>query len=262
MSNRSSNSRRAALRAQQEAEAKRQRFNRIVTVAGAVVITAILVFLGIVLFQKGLGGSNQENPPNSTAEYGIKPYQASEKESAPKVVVWEDPQCPFCKYVSDAWSKNLHSLAEKGEISLEYRIVNFLDGQLRNDASLRAARAATLADKYGLFSKYLDQVYANQPQHEGTGFSDKLLREEIPAQIGLSGDQLAEFQTLYDKKATDEFVKQTTAKWHDEKIGGTPVIQVNGTKVDLLRQGENQQLVPVVAQTDEALLAHLKEVAG
>lgn len=264
MSNRSSASRRAALRAQQEADAKRKRTNRIMIVAFSVIAAIIIGIVGFVVWQEvakttKVAGA-QITPPNATADYGVMPYKSvTAKDGAPKVVIWEDAQCPYCKYTSDAWSTTLHSLAEKGEITLEYRVVNFLDAQLNNDASLRAGRGAIIADKFGMFPKYIDAVYAKQPAKEGDGFTDKLLRDEIPAQIGLSGDQLAEFQKLYDDKAADEFVKKTNAKWMSDKIGSTPAIYVNGNKIDLLGQDANGKLATVVPANDDSLLKYLKE---
>lgn len=215
MNNNSPTSRRAALRAAQEAEAKRKRLNRILFAIAAVIGTIIIVIVAVVVVQQvgrttisattangtTVAKGEQISPPNATPEFGVNPFKAELKEGAPKVVIWEDAQCPWCKRTYDQFGAQLHELAAKGEISLEYRMVNLLDSGLRNDASLRAARGMTLADKYGKFTEYVTEVYANQPAHEGDGFSDDLLRNQIPEKIGITGDSLAEFQRLYRGRA-------------------------------------------------------------
>lgn len=263
MANSSGSSRRAALRAQQELEARRKRNNRILVVASSVIGVAIIgiVVAVLILSNTGKPAGEQATPPNAVAGYGVRAYPNADVASgAPTVVIWEDFQCPYCKYTADYYADLMHGLAEKGEITLEYKLVSFLDSGLGNDASHRAAMGATIADQYGKFVEYTDAVYANQPAKEGDGYSDELLRDTIPAQIGLTGDDLAGFQAAYDAKATDEFVTNTTNLFASEQIPGTPYISVNGKQVQLLGTSNNQ-LVPATELTEEALLAFLKENA-
>lgn len=263
MANASGSSRRAALRAQQEAEARRKRMNRIMTVSGVVAgvaIIAIVLAIMIPRFASNTTG-DQISPPNAVDNYAVQAYPAANPAAdVPTVVIWEDFQCPFCKNLSDYYSTSFHELAEAGKIKLEYRLVAFLDSNLGNDASMRSAVGATIADKYGKFVEYTDAVYANQPTKEGDGYSNTLLRETIPTQIGLTGDQLAEFQALYDAKATKDFVDGATKYFVSQQVPGTPYVTVNGKEVQLMGQS-NGQLAPATELNADALLAYLQQNA-
>lgn len=259
MTNASGSSKRAALRAAQELEAKRKRTNRIMIAVASVVGVLIIALVGVILVQSlGKNSQAQITPANATADYGIQAYPGKAKPDALKVVIWEDFQCPWCKFTSDAYSKQLHSLAESGDIALEYKLVSFLDSRLPGDASHRAAMGATIADGFGKFTAYTDEVYANQPQTEGQGYPNALLRDTIPAKIGLTGDDLAKFQAQYDGKATDTFVTETNKLAATQQVPGTPYITVNGKEVGLL----DSSRTPLAGTTPESLLAYLKAHAA
>jgi len=132
-----------------------------------------------------------------------------------------------------------------------------LDPGLRNDASLRSAIGNAAAAVVGKYREYHEAVYAHQPPHEGDGYSDDLLRNQIPAQIGLTGDDLTKFQKLYDSRATQQFVENATKKALEDGYTSTPTYLVNGTQISLMGQnGPNTEL------TEDALLSALKQAAG
>lgn len=255
-------SRRDALRAHQAAEqAKAKRMRTIVTAASAVVAVVIIAIVGIVvadsLRKDSVQAGAQVTPPHATADFGIDVFPGRAKADALHVVAIQDFQCPWCKVTSDNYTPLLDALAEKGEITLEYRTIAMLDAGLRNDASMRSAMANASAAVVGKYREYHEAVYAHQPQHEGDGFSDELLRDQIPAEIGLTGDDLSRFHELYDSKATKQFVEDATKKALEDGYTSTPTYLVNGTKISLMGQnGPNTEL------TEDALLAALKQVAG
>ncbi|PID98534.1 MAG: hypothetical protein CSA83_00725, partial [Actinomycetales bacterium] len=90
--------RREALRAQKEAEAKRNRLNRILIVAFALVAGIIIVFVGFFVIKSldDPAATGNFTPPNGT-DYGIKVYPDKAAADAPKVVIWEDFQCGHCE---------------------------------------------------------------------------------------------------------------------------------------------------------------------
>jgi protein-disulfide isomerase len=140
---------------------------------------------------------------------GIIANPGKAKSGRPLFVIYQDYQCPTCKQYHTVFGTKLREAADAGKIQLEYRTMNFLDSNLQNDASTRAAVAAACADNAGVYQGYYDAVYDNQPATEGAGFSADLLRVTIPTQLGLTGDKLAGFQKCYDTQATLQFIQGT-----------------------------------------------------
>ncbi len=251
--NNSSNSRREALRAQKEAEAKRKRINRILIVAFAVAAVVIAGFVAFFIIQEAtkptpaVDNKGNFTPPNASDGHGVKVAADKAKNDAPEVVIWEDFQCGHCKTTEDAYGKLFDGLAEKGKISLEYRFVPMLD-RPGTDRSLKTASAAVLADKYGKFSEYRDEVFANYGD-----YTDELLRDAIPEKIGLTEEQRTEFAKLYDAGAAEKFAKDAMDQFMSDGISGTPTILVDGKQVESLWTEQGP-----AAQDEEGLLKLLK----
>lgn len=234
-------SRREQLRLRQEAEAKKARQMRIVMIGALVLAVAVAAIVATVLINnnrtKAREVSAQGTPPNANADTsGIVINPGKAKQGAPTVSLFFDYQCPGCKSLEETHGAHLESLANKGEINLEYRTMTFMDSGLVNTASSRAAIAAVCADKAGAYSAYHRAVFANQPAQEikgSEGYSDELLRSTIPQQVGITGDKLTTFQSCYDTKATEDFVKGTDEKAAAAQVTSTPTLAVNGKNMDM-----------------------------
>ncbi len=231
----SNQSRREVLRRQQEAQARSKRLNRIVMVGSIIVATVVVVIFGVVLFNSWQGsGTATTRPPNATAgDEGIVVNPGKAAAGAPVVQVFLDYQCPFCRDLEKLHGKSLTDMAAKGEITLEYRTMNFLDAKLLNDASTRAAVAAACADTVGAYSAYHDQVFANQPETEGVGYTAEQLRVTFPAAVGINGDNLTKFQQCYDTRAMAGFVRTTNELANKAGVTSTPTLRVNGRAIDM-----------------------------
>ena len=228
-------SRRAALRAQQEAQESAKKRRRIIGVIAGVVIIAVVVIavvLGLNHKSDDVPTTGQITPPSATKDgvYTLNPDKV--KGGAPTVTVFQDYQCPACKGAEDVLGKPLNELSAEGKIKLEYHTLTFLDRNLRDDASTRAAMAAAAADVVGKFQAYHDVVYRHQPQEEGAGYTGEQLRKEFASEAGITGSNLTKFQRIYDNKQAEQFVKNGNDKGLQElqKFGtaGTPAFLVNG----------------------------------
>ncbi|MFT4294333.1 MAG: thioredoxin domain-containing protein [Micropruina sp.] len=231
-----SESRREALRRQQQAQARAKRTQRIVIV-GAIVLAVIVVgvFGAIFLSQLNKGGAvaSAATPPNATADRsGIVVNPGKATQGAPKVEIFLDYQCPVCKQFEDTFGTTLEDMASKGEIELVYRTMTFLDNNLHNDSSLKAGIAAACSDASGKYAAYHDAIFASQPEQEGTGYTTQQLRVDFPAAAGITGDALSAFQNCYDSRATQAFVQGTDEAAAKATVTSTPTIMVNGTKLD------------------------------
>ncbi len=227
-------SRREQLRAQREAELRAaQRTKRLGIGLGiiAAVVVVSLVTWGVYSVTDSIGTTNAVPPHANGDKSGIIANPGKATPGAPLFVIYQDYQCPACKQYHTIFGAKLRDAANAGKIQLEYRTMTFLDSNLHNDASTRAAVAAACADNAGVYQGYYDALYDNQPATEGQGFSAELLRTTIPTQLGLTGDKLAGFQKCYDTQATVTFVKGTNDAAGRAGITGTPVYQYNGKDI-------------------------------
>lgn len=249
-------SRREAMRAQQQAEEAAARRRKIVGIVSGVLVIAIIAAVVIWAVNRDKGSEEatgpQVKPPSAnmkTGAYTVYPKKA--KKSAPVVTVFEDPQCPGCKNLETSnLGHAIQALASSGDIELRWQILTFLDDNLRNDSSSRAARAIAAADMVGKLAPYHNTVYANQPE-EGTGYTDEQLRDDFAAQAGIKGEDLATFQKYYDNNTTKDFAEKAAEEGLKEgmkleKKFGTPFMTVDGKPwndwTNLAEANQNQLL--------------------
>lgn len=227
-------SRREQLRQQREAELRAaQRTKRLrwgLGLVGAVVALSLIAW-AVFSFKDKIGATNAVPPHANGDKSGIIANPGVAKPGAPLFVIYQDYQCPACKQYHTIFGTKLRDAADAGKIQLEYRTMTFLDTNLKNDASTRAAIAAACADNAGVYQAYYDALYDNQPATEGQGFSPELLRTTIPTQLGVTGDKLAGFQKCYDTQATLQFVNGTNDAAGRAGITGTPVYQYQGKDI-------------------------------
>ena len=239
-------SRREQLRAAREREAAAARRKRITVVAVAVVVAAVLVAV-IAMAAGGVFGKRSGGSGATSTVVSVRPPHASPgdkgvfsadnvNDSAPVLTVIDDFQCPICHTYETVFGPVFESLAKKGEIRLEYRTRYFLDINLKNDSSVRAARAAAIADTFGKYQEYHDTVFSNQPAKEGTGYTDDQLRNAFPQAAGITGDDLAKFQSSYDKGEMNAFVDAVDRQAQADGYTGTPTFLANDRKIDMPRK--------------------------
>ncbi|AMS04876.1 thioredoxin [Acidipropionibacterium acidipropionici] len=260
----SKQSRREALRAQQEAEVRAAKRKKVIGVIAGVVVVVVAVVAGVFAFTNRSDSPSasgaQVNPPSADKDSGVYTIKSGTvKQGAPTLTIYEDYQCPICKQTEDTYGDSIRSLAKSGDIKLQYRTLTFLDDNMRNDSSYKAAMAAAGADMVGKLEAYHDVVYKNQPEQEGTGYTDEQLRTTFPKEAGITGADLTKFQKYYDDKATSDFVKNAASKGlaEGQKLAGdqfgTPFFTVNCKKYT---DWQN-----ISSPTPETLLASIKKAA-
>lgn len=149
--------------------------------------------------------------------------------SPAEVVVYEDFQCPFCGELEQATGDYLEQRMLDGEITVEYRIVSFLDSASKNEYSSRAANAALCVFDDagpGAFYDLHEKLYANQPA-EGTSGPDngKL--------AGYASDAGADVGDCIAKRTHDEQVTTATQDMSGEGVTATPTVLVDGKTITL-----------------------------
>jgi len=159
-------------------------------------------------------------PSGHTAEGGVLIGNAKANRS---MVLFEDPQCPYCRQFEEANGPLLAAALGAGHLAVEYRMRCFLGPE-----SVRADNALALAAEIGLFDELRQALFAAQPP-EGTGgfTTEDLLR--LGARVGLressfvSGVQTARYE---------KWVLSRESAFQAQDPQGTPAAWVDGHPLD------------------------------
>jgi protein-disulfide isomerase len=208
--------------AAQQASRRRTRTIMIIAVFAVVVIAAVAVWAA----KRPPSSNTSANVPAGVNSDGGVPVGTA---TSPVVDVYEDFQCPICKGFEDNVAPTLHQMVNDGQIKIVYHIMSFLDINLSNDSSKRAANAAGCAQDQGMFLAYHDQVYANQPTTEGVGYTDDQLIQ-FAETVGIP--DMARFQQCVANDTFGGWVTQMEVSSENDQVTGTPTLMVNGTRVD------------------------------
>lgn len=143
---------------------------------------------------------------------------ASEGEPA-KVVIYADANCVHCAEFDKAYRGILEKALADGDITLEYRLVDYLDYTSSNNYSSRAASAAAcVADQNpGAYLPFLASVY----DAYGSEPSDEDL-VQMAQEVG------ADISSCVDEGTYDAFVQYTSAMGMAAPVHGTPSVWVQG----------------------------------
>src|SRR3954447_20097777 len=149
------------------------------------------------------------------------------------VVVYEDPQCPYCRKFNAACGDLLRRETSAGAIAVEYRMRCFLGPE-----SVRADNALALAAEAGRFEDLLQQMFANQPD-EGTGgyTHDDLLR--LGAEIGLTD---AAYTDGVRQGRYEDWAAEVDKDFDLLDPQGTPYLVLDGRPVDSLALYDREAL--------------------
>ncbi len=245
MSESGKNRRDKAAAARQAATSQEQRRERLVRIIGAITVVVVVVaIIGVAVVAKN--SSNSTASPSVTASadpsapapagvldgqdayaYGV-PFGTNP--DAPTLAIWEDFQCPACKAVEDANGEGIVKLAEEGIVRLVWRPTTFLDNNLGNDSSVRAAAAFGCAVDAGKAKEYHATVFANQPEEEGTGYTDDQL-VSFGEQAGITGADLDTFKTCVADGTYLAWAANSTSIFYSSGVGGTPTATLDGKDV-------------------------------
>lgn len=192
-----------------------------VTVA-LVAVVAIVVYLAV----RGSAGLEAAGSTNALPEGGG--VVVSDTTGVPQVHLYEDFQCPWCGVLERSAGADLDAAAAEGRIGLTVTVMSFLDGNLGNDSSSRAANAALCADDQGAFTAYRQQVFANQPEQEGTGWTDDQL---VGFAEAAGVDDLETFRSCFETGQHDDYVADMQERANQDGISGSPRLHIDGESV-------------------------------
>lgn len=231
------------MRKERERADRRQRSVITIAIVTVVVVLIAVGGYGIAKVSKDNGDSRALTYPAGSDKktFGID-YTAQDAGGAgaaaptpaadPVVVtLTEDFQCPVCRTFEQQNGAFLDDLVKKGEVTIDYRPISFLDRASRNKFSSRAANAALcVLDEGGVtaYKKFHDTVYENQPEENTAGPEDAVLKDWA-GQAGVSGAG-----SCIDTAAYGPWLDKALSAAKDDGFSGTPWVRIGGKAVTTL----------------------------
>ena len=161
-----------------------------------------------------------EVPSGHTPEGGVL---VGSQGARRRLVVFEDPQCPYCREFEDVSGDRLRREVAAGAVAVEYRVRSFL-----GDESVRAANALAAAAQADGFDELRRQIFANQPPEHSGGFTTEGLLE-LGRRAGLTG---TDFVAAVTQGRYERWVREIEEVFEDQDPHGTPFAVLDGQPVE------------------------------
>jgi protein-disulfide isomerase len=225
-------------RAKIEAAAPKSRggANKIVVATVVAVLAIAAVVAGVIIADQGkkadLAAGGSSLPAGASAMGAGLVANSTAPENVPTLDIWADFQCPACKSFEDAFGDVIGDLTQNNQVKLRVHVLSFLDKNLGNDSSNRAANAAFCAANQDAFLPYYRGVYAIQPAREGQGYTDGQLRQVAEAS-GINGAGLETWQKCYDAREHNQYVESVQTQSAKDGVNGTPTVKLDGQTLQL-----------------------------
>jgi hypothetical protein len=159
-------------------------------------------------------------PSGHTSEGGVIVGRA---DASKAMVLFEDPQCPYCRQFEQLNVVHLTAAVEAGQLAIEYRMRCFL-----GDESVRANNALALATEAGHFDSLRKALFADQPRERTGGFTtEDLVR--FGANVGLT---TRDFVSGVKDARYVQWVLRQEERYQREDPQGTPAAWLNGQPID------------------------------
>jgi protein-disulfide isomerase len=139
---------------------------------------------------------------------------------AKTVDVWEDPQCPVCKYFEDANNEYLDDLIREKKATVRFHVLSFL-----GDESVRAANASFCAADEGQYIDFHKALYRVQSPLENSGFWSNETLIAIGNKVGITSEK---FATCVNDGQKVDLVKANYDSMAKYGVQGTPTVFIDG----------------------------------
>jgi protein-disulfide isomerase len=159
-------------------------------------------------------------PSGHTADGGVL---VGSENARRRLVVFEDPQCPYCRQFEEVSGDLLRREVAAGAVSVEYRMRCFLGIE-----SVRAGNALALAAEVGRFDQLRRELFAAQPPEGSGGFSVQDLIE-AGRRAGLDSP---EYENGVRQGKYEQWVVESDRAFVDQDLEGTPAALLDGRPVD------------------------------
>jgi protein-disulfide isomerase len=159
-------------------------------------------------------------PTRHTSEGGVL---IGSQDARRRLVLFEDPQCPYCRQFEDVSGDLLRREVAAGAVSAEYRMRSFLGAE-----SVRADNALALAAEAGRFDELRRVLFANQPE-EGSGGYTVADLIDLGRRAGLTG---ADYEQGVREGRYEQWVVQIDRVFQVQDPQGTPAALLGGRPIE------------------------------
>jgi hypothetical protein len=140
-----------------------------------------------------------------------------------RLVLFEDPQCPYCRQFEDISGELLRHEVDATRVSIEYRMRCFLGIE-----SVRADNALALAAELGRFDELRRQLFGAQPPEHTGGFTATDL-VDLGRRVDLSGP---DYELGIRQGRFQPWVIEMDRIFQVQDPDGTPAAFLDGKPVD------------------------------
>jgi protein-disulfide isomerase len=189
-------------------------------VIGTVAFVLIFVGGGIALSKQTESKISQAIPSavDESNGYGITFNKGLA--DVPKIDIYEDFQCPYCKQFEAANLKYIDSLINEKKAVVTYHILSFVGPE-----SVVAANASACAADENQFLSFHGTMYANQPAAENSGEWSKERILGIAEAAGITSTSFADCVNNGEYLGWAQKVAEAASA---SKINSTPTVLLNG----------------------------------
>lgn len=140
-----------------------------------------------------------------------------------RMVVFEDPQCPYCRQFEEASGELLRTARHEGALAVEYRMRCFLGVE-----SVRADNALALAAEEDRFDELRSQLFSAQPPEGSGGFTPSDLLS-LGRRVGLSSPR---YVSGVEEARYEGWVRAVEESFQAQDPQGTPAAWLDGHAVE------------------------------
>lgn len=247
-----------------EAEERKDKRTRIITLS--VIVAAVAVVIGLVVFILSQAQDKNDNGPvigeqkipSSVDENGAFPLNKTPNPDAKRVDIFFDPMCPGCGIVDRAIGSKVSELVDNDEINLYLTPVAFVSGPEDNLYSATSVNAFVTVAEHDprLALKFMNRIFERdfQPQYADAVGDAELTA--IAIEVGVPEDVAKSFSN----RTYSDWVKENSTKQmarQDLFADGfsTPSVFVGLDYVDGKASGEK-----ILFESDDILQVFLDEL--
>ncbi len=226
----------AAVRREQAA---RERNRRIILTSVVLVVLAVIVTAGVLIGNRGSSPSQADAAGKVGARADGQALVIGTDPKAPKVVVYEDFLCPYCREFESASRTTLRAAAERGDALVEYRPFHLLQDDYSTEA-LTAWSAVLEKGTPQQALKFHDLLYENQPYESDTNKPSIDDLVDLAKKAGVTDSSVLDAM----KEPHQDFVDAADKSATDAGVQGTPTVVFDGTQLE----GSPSQLAATIKQ--------------